>query len=174
MRQLLLAGEGHRQLLRACNGAGLTPGLLKMSMHLSTDTPQPMRDLAQRLQCDASYVTSVVDGLEQHGIAERRPHPSDRRVKTVVLTDHGAEVLARVNAVLDEPPPAFDVLNEAEQIQLRDLLRRVVAAQEPVFAPSAEPQPVPPADTSSVPPADNSPVPPAADGSMPVAVRRTG
>src|SRR4051794_25101999 len=122
MRQLLLAGEGHRQLLRACDGSGLTPGLLKMSMHLSTDTPQPMRDLAQRLQCDASYVTAVVDGLEQHGIAERRPHPSDRRVKTVVLTDHGAEVLARVNAVLDEPPAAFEVLNEAEQIQMRDLL----------------------------------------------------
>ena len=152
MRQLLLSGEGHRQLLRACNGAGLTPGLLKMSMRLSTDTPQPMRDLAAIFHCDASYVTSVVDGLEQQGIAERRPHPSDRRVKTVVLTDHGADVLAQANAVLDEPPAAFDALDAEEQAQLRDLLLRLVAASrqpeveaagsgEPDSRPQDQPQP---------------------------------
>jgi DNA-binding MarR family transcriptional regulator len=125
MRRLLLSGEGHGQLLRACSAAGLTPGLLKMSMQLSTHSPQPMRDLAQRFHCDASYVTSVVDGLEQQGIAERRPHPSDRRVKTVVLTEHGADVLARINAELDVPPAAFDVLSPAEHVQLRDLLLRL-------------------------------------------------
>jgi DNA-binding MarR family transcriptional regulator len=130
MRQLLHSGEGHRQLLRACSGANLTPGLLKMSMQLSRDTPQPMRDLAQRLHCDASYVTSMVDGLEQQGIAERRPHPHDRRIKTVVLTEHGANVLGQVNAVLDVPPAAIDVLDPAEQVQLRDLLSRVVAAAQ--------------------------------------------
>src|SRR3954471_10045758 len=117
MRRMLMSGEGHRRMLTACSSAGLTPGLLKMAMQLSTDRPQPMRDLAFKLHCDASYVTSMVDGLEQHGIAERRPHPSDRRVKTVVLTEHGQDVLRQVNAVLDEPPAAFDALDAAEQRQ---------------------------------------------------------
>jgi DNA-binding MarR family transcriptional regulator len=141
MRQLLMTGEGHRQVLRACSAAGLTPGSLKMAMFLSADTPHTMSELAQRFSVDASYVTSVVDGLEQHGIAERRPHPSDRRVKTVVLTEHGSRVLARVTEDLGEPPPAFAVLSEVEQLQLRDLLRKVVDASAE-SAPGERPQPV--------------------------------
>jgi DNA-binding MarR family transcriptional regulator len=130
MRRMLLSGEGHRRILSACGAAGLTPGLLKMAMQLSTDRPQAMRDLAVRLHVDASYVTSVVDGLEEQGIAERRPHPSDRRVKTVVLTEHGERVLRKVNDTLDVAPSAFDVLDASEQAQLRDLLVRVAAAAD--------------------------------------------
>src|SRR4051794_41985659 len=81
MRQLLLRGEGHRQILEACSEAGLTPGMLKMSMQLSTDEPLPMRELARRFHCDASYVTSIVDGLEQAGGGERRGAPRARRRK---------------------------------------------------------------------------------------------
>jgi DNA-binding MarR family transcriptional regulator len=128
MRQLLLSGEGHRQILQACADAGLTPGGLKMAMQLSTDAPLAMRELARRFHCDASYVTSVVDGLEQAGIAARRPHPSDRRIKTVVLTEFGAEVLVRINETLDAAPESFGVLSTEEQEQLADLLGRVAAA----------------------------------------------
>jgi DNA-binding MarR family transcriptional regulator len=128
MRELLMTGEGHRQVLRACASAGITPGMLKMSLHLSADEPQPMGELARRLHCDASYVTSIVDGLEQAGIAERRPHPSDRRIKTVVLTDRGVEVMGEVDAVLAVTPPAFDALTVEEQEQLHHLLERVVEA----------------------------------------------
>lgn len=150
MRQLLLSGEGHRQLLEACSEAGITPGMLKMSMQLSTDEALPMRELARRFHCDASYVTSIVDGLEQAGVAERRPHPSDRRIKTVVLTDRGAEVLNRVNAMLDVVPAAFDVLSSEEQAQLRDLLGRVLAAANAAAASEPVPDVAPirvPADT---------------------------
>lgn len=134
MRELLSTGAGHRQLQAACEAAGVSPGLLKMSMHLSRDEPLAMRDLARRFAVDASYVTSVVDGLEQAGIAERRPHPSDRRIKTVVLTERGAEVLARVEAVLGQAPAAFEVLDPAEQEQLRDLLSRVLDASRAEIA----------------------------------------
>jgi DNA-binding MarR family transcriptional regulator len=102
--------------------------MLKMAMQLSADQPLPMRELARRFHCDASYVTSIVDGLEEAAVAERRPHPSDRRIKTVVLTERGAEVLGRVNTVLDQAPAAFDALSTDEQVQLRDLLLRVVEA----------------------------------------------
>ncbi|MDQ1636065.1 MAG: hypothetical protein QOJ32_2874 [Frankiaceae bacterium] len=126
MRELMSTGEGHRQLHQACAAAGVSPGLLKMAMHLSRDEPLAMRELARRFSVDASYVTSVVDGLEQAGIAERRPHPRDRRIKTVGLTERGSDVLARVEGVLGQAPAAFEVLSPAEQEQLRDLLSRVL------------------------------------------------
>lgn len=130
MRRLMMSSEAHRQLLQACATAGITPGALKMAMYLSADTPRSMSELAQRFSCDASYVTSIVDGLEQQGLAERRAHPSDRRVRTVSLTEHGVRVLADVSAVLSAPPAALDVLDEDEQVVLRDLLARVADAAE--------------------------------------------
>ena len=158
MRELLLSGEGHRQILQTCGEVGLTPGMLKMSMQLSADEPRAMGDLARRLHCDASYVTSVVDGLEQAGVAERRPHPSDRRVKTVVLTERGVEVLAHANAALDVAPAAFDVLSPDEQQLLCGMLGRVLdAARAPAGEPGVEPAVDPGVESGAEPAATPSP-----------------
>ncbi|MGH3585331.1 MAG: MarR family winged helix-turn-helix transcriptional regulator, partial [Pseudonocardia sp.] len=54
--------------------------------------PVPLRRLAGQLQCDPSNVTLLADRLEEKGLAERRPHPDDGRVRTLVLTPEGVEV----------------------------------------------------------------------------------
>src|SRR5881409_2076554 len=63
---------------------GISPGHAKALVSLTADTP--MRTLADELHCDASFVTSIVDKLEERGFVERRPSVTDRRVKTVVIT----------------------------------------------------------------------------------------
>jgi DNA-binding MarR family transcriptional regulator len=93
-----------------------------------------MRELAEHFSCDASYITSLVDGLEQQGLAERRPCPTDRRVKTVVLTPAGKRTQAELFELMWEPPKSFNVLTAAEQRQLRDLLRKVAEADETLQA----------------------------------------
>jgi DNA-binding MarR family transcriptional regulator len=104
--------------------AGLRPGVGKALVYIPLDGPIPMRDLAAALRCDNSYVTSVVDSLEEHGIAERRP-PYDRRIKVVWLTEEGVLVAKRVREALAEPPPAFERLTTGEANQLRNLLRKL-------------------------------------------------
>jgi DNA-binding MarR family transcriptional regulator len=128
MGELLFNGEAHDRMRSTCGAVGLSPGLLKMLLHLSPEQPRPMRDLADHWGCDASYITAIVDGLEEQGIAERRSHPTDRRVKTVVLTEKGRQTQARVLDLLWEPPAAMSALTAAEQRQLRDLLRKMAAA----------------------------------------------
>jgi DNA-binding MarR family transcriptional regulator len=118
------------RMSQVCAAAGLNPGLVKALMHLSADAPVPMRDLAEDWACDASYVTSLIDGLEERGLASRRPHASDRRVKTVVLTAAGVRARERILEQLHEPPTGFYALTAAEQRQLRDLMRKVTAAQQ--------------------------------------------
>ena len=56
----------------------------------------PMRDLADRLQCDPSNVTFLADRLEERGLIERRPDLSDRRVKLLALTTAGLAVRTRI------------------------------------------------------------------------------
>lgn len=128
LTELFFDGEAQNRFHQASASIGVSPGLLKGLIHLDTVTGVPMRDLADHFGCDASYVTTLVDGLEEHGFARRDAHPTDRRVKAIVLTEHGERARATAMAVLFEPPACFDVLSTAEQRQLRDLLAKVAAA----------------------------------------------
>jgi DNA-binding MarR family transcriptional regulator len=131
MHALFMEGETRDRIHRICSELGLSPPLVKAFVHLGADGNEDgvrMGDLAEHWGCDASYVTSVVDGLEERGLAERRPHPTDRRVRTIVLTPEGRERRERALALLSEPPSAFDALTGAEQRQLRDLLAKLAAA----------------------------------------------
>lgn len=135
--RLMFDGEGHGRMPDVCRSVGVAPSMLKTLMHLKPDEPKAMRDLAEHYGCDASYVTALVDDLEERGFAERRPHPSDRRIRTVVLTPKGAEVKERLSELLYAPPPAFSTLSEAEQGQLRDLLRKIADADSLLTARTA-------------------------------------
>jgi DNA-binding MarR family transcriptional regulator len=120
-----LDGHAHDRILDVAFELGLPPGMLKAVMHLADEDGTRMGDLAEQWGCDASYVTTITDGLEQRGLAERRALPSDRRAKTVVLTDAGRAIRARAMDLLSEPPAFLDALNASEQRDLRDLLRKI-------------------------------------------------
>lgn len=87
--------------------------------------PQPMRSLAGRMRCDASYVTAIADHFEKRGLAERRPDPADRRVKTLLLTDRGREVRGRLVARLVGASPLTRALSEVAPDE-RDLVAAVL------------------------------------------------
>ena len=137
MWELFTEGEAHDRIHRICAELELSPPLLKAFVHLGTladDDGFRMSDLAESWGCDASYVTALADGLQERGLAERRPHPTDRRVKTIVLTPAGRAKRARAMELLAEPPSAFGALSATEQRQLRDLLRKLVAADPELAA----------------------------------------
>lgn len=88
--------------------------------------PVPMGELAQRLCCDASNVTGIVDRLEARGLVERRMAPDDRRVKRLVLTEAGHTLREEHWDGLTVGLPLLDELSSAERRTLADLLRRSV------------------------------------------------
>jgi DNA-binding MarR family transcriptional regulator len=106
----------------------LSPGVLKTLMRLSKQDGVSMGEIARAIGCDPSYVTALVDDLDERGLARRESAPYDRRVKIVVLTEAGRTLAAEVDRVLSVPPAAFSALSTSELRQLRDLLDKVVAA----------------------------------------------
>src|SRR5512135_2842450 len=46
----------------------------------------PLGKIGARLQVHPTSVTSLVDGLEKRGFAQRTPHPSDRRTTLAEIT----------------------------------------------------------------------------------------
>ena len=101
---------------------GLTPGHLKVLVMLGSGEALPMGSLAQGMGCDASTMTWLVDRLEERGLVERRMLPSDRRVKTVVLTSQGQKTAEAARKQLYKPPAEFLSLDEETLRTLRDAL----------------------------------------------------
>jgi len=91
--------------------------------------PITARELATRMFCEPSNVTFILDRLEQQGMIERRPHPTDRRAKQIVLTPSGRRRRADVLTRMRTQSP-LTALTDAEQESLRALLRTLVAEQE--------------------------------------------
>ena len=87
------------------------------------DGPLPRGVLAERLHCDPSNVTFLVDRLEERGLVERFEDPTDRRVKAISLTAAGVAARKRLIAATDNAP-AFAPLTREEQRQLAKLLAR--------------------------------------------------
>ncbi len=128
MHQLMFGDRGHAGIEQVAAASNMTPGLMRTLFLLQPGDGVPMRDLADHWRCDASYVTSLADDLEQRGLAERRPHPTDRRVKMIVITDAGVAAKERAFELLFQPPASFGALTPTEQRRLRDLLRKVADA----------------------------------------------
>ncbi|GGM95146.1 MarR family winged helix-turn-helix transcriptional regulator [Streptomyces fuscichromogenes] len=90
--------------------------------------PLPMRKLAQKLKCEPSNVTGIVDRLEARGLVERRPDPADRRVKLAAATDEGRRVARDLRDGLRFAREPLAGLSDEERLSLRDLLRRMLTA----------------------------------------------
>lgn len=104
---------------------GLTPNDSRALHTLDREEGQPIGVLAKLWQCDPSTATWVVDRLEKAGLAERRPSPSDRRVKLVALTEKGEAMSKEIMAEFHEPPDMLARLDEGELATLRELMERL-------------------------------------------------
>ncbi|KRD00581.1 MULTISPECIES: MarR family winged helix-turn-helix transcriptional regulator [unclassified Streptomyces] len=91
--------------------------------------PLPMRKLAQKLKCEPSNVTGIVDRLESRGLVERRPDPADRRVKLAAATDEGRDIAKGLRESLRFAREPLAGLAEQERVVLRALLQRMLATE---------------------------------------------
>ncbi|MHC5904756.1 MarR family winged helix-turn-helix transcriptional regulator [Streptomyces sp. S6] len=97
---------------------------------LLTLEPLPMRKIAERLKCEPSNVTGIVDRLEARGLVERRPAPADRRVKLAAVTPEGRQVARDLRETLQFAHEPFAELSATERVLLRGLLSRMLGRGE--------------------------------------------
>ena len=111
------------------DGFGITPPDLLAMFKL--DGALAMKELAQRLGCDASFVTAIADNLERHGFAHREPSKRDRRIKILQLTSEGLAAKERLMAQLAAKMPWCYALDDAERRCFLMLLRKMLDTPEP-------------------------------------------
>jgi DNA-binding MarR family transcriptional regulator len=124
-----LLGSVKDHFLHSLAEIDLTPAQGFALHHL--EEAMPMRRLATEMGHDASYITGIIDQLENRGLVERRPDPHDRRVKLLVTTPAGRELRRRIQDHVFDRQPILERLTVPQRRDLRDLLRRAVGADRP-------------------------------------------
>lgn len=89
--------------------------------------PGSIRELAERIGCDPSNLTGVIQRLHERGLIVIEPAPEDRRVKRIALSEDGQDIVHRLNDGGTRLFAAINGADPAELAVLRDLLSRVLA-----------------------------------------------
>jgi MarR family transcriptional regulator, lower aerobic nicotinate degradation pathway regulator len=117
----------HTRIAEALGSLGLTPALFGVLNFLAARDGAVQKEIAASMGIDPSTMVSLIDELEQAGLAERRPHAKDRRAREVAITTKGRRTLERgrrmATQVEDE---VLGGLTAAERRQLLALLRRAL------------------------------------------------
>lgn len=92
-------------------------------------TPRELAD-AERVQ--PPTMTKIVGKLEDHGLVQRTPHPTDRRQVILAVTPQGREMLARFERAREEwlTQRLAELTDDEREILRRsaEILRRVARA----------------------------------------------
>ena len=105
---------------------GLRPPQFAALSVIDSEPGLTQQALVESTGIDPSTMVQLLDGLEERGWAERRPHPTDRRKRAVHLTKDGRAVLNRARKAATRVGEAtFAPLEPAERVQLHGLLRKL-------------------------------------------------
>jgi Transcriptional regulators len=108
-------------------GVDLDRALFRLLIGIQRLGPIGVVELAERAGRDHTTVSRQVAKLAELGLIERRPSPTDRRVKEAVITDAGRRVTdALAAARLRLVAPVFAEWSDRDLFEFDRLLRRCV------------------------------------------------
>lgn len=98
----------------------------RVLFYIGAHTDLTPKQLAEHLGFSTGAMTSLVDRLEQVGLARRLPHPTDRRSHLLELTEAGKAVVNEGGTLYIET--FREALDGAELGELRDVFRALARA----------------------------------------------
>jgi DNA-binding MarR family transcriptional regulator len=109
----------------------LNPRTFALLRHIEAAEGQSQHALAEALRLPPSRMVALLDELEERNLVERRPHPTDRRVRALHLAPAGKRLLGKAKKVAAEHEAEVCAdLTAEEREQLLDLLGRIAAGQD--------------------------------------------
>ena len=121
-----LGESSRRRFHAALEPEGLHPRHFGVMTMVAAHPGMSQKQLHEKTAIDPSSMVAVIDELQAMGLAERRPHPDDRRVHAIFLTDGGEETLERVRVLAGTlQRDFFQALSADERRTLHALLRKL-------------------------------------------------
>jgi DNA-binding MarR family transcriptional regulator len=122
----------HTRTAEALETIGITPALFALLNVLGVREGAIQQELGEAMGIDRSTMVSLIDELEAAGLAERRPHPKDRRAREISITPKGRRLLAQARQMARQTEDeVLGGLTAKERSQLLELLRRAFSSAPP-------------------------------------------
>ena len=122
----------HTRTAEALGSLGLTTALFALLNLLGAREGAIQQELGSAMGVDPSTMVSLIDQLETAGLANRRPRPTDRRAREVVITPKGRRVLEQARQLaMQVEDDVLQGLSGAERRQVLALLRRALDSAPP-------------------------------------------
>jgi DNA-binding MarR family transcriptional regulator len=127
-------GHIERELHGVFAGLALSPssfGALVTLVRLDQPGGVSQRRLMDELGLTSGTISVRIDRLVEEGLVTRDPDPESRRNTLIALTERGQELVERaIPAHLENERRLLSALTDAEQVQLADLLRKLLVEFE--------------------------------------------
>jgi MarR family transcriptional regulator, transcriptional regulator for hemolysin len=104
---------------------GMTRAQWAVLARLERDEGMMQTEMADALEIQPISLVRLVDRLCEHGLVERRPHPSDRRANCLYLTEPGRVRLSEMVPLAREI--SANVLASLSDSDVAELLSRLVS-----------------------------------------------
>ena len=122
----------HTHVAQALQTIGLTPALFGVLNVLAARHGAIQQELGSAMGIDPSTMVSLIDQLEEEGLAKRKPDPRDRRARQVSITAKGRRHLERArNLAFQAEDEVLGGLTATERRDLLKLLRRAFDSAPP-------------------------------------------
>ena len=122
----------HTRVAARLESVGLTPALFGLLNVLGAREGAIQQELGSAMGIDPSTMVSLIDQLEAAGLAKRRPRPTDRRAREIVITPKGRRALERGRAMAAQvEDEVLRGLTAGERRELLTLLRRALSSAPP-------------------------------------------
>jgi DNA-binding MarR family transcriptional regulator len=130
----------HTRTAEALASIGLTPALFALLNVIGARVGAIQQELGSTLGIDRSTMVSLIDQLENAGLAARRPSATDRRAREIAITPKGRRLLQRARGLISQvEDEVLAGLTAEERDELLTLLRRaLVSAPSPPLWSSEE------------------------------------
>jgi DNA-binding MarR family transcriptional regulator len=105
----------------------LQPPLFRVLNLVDAAEGRSQQAIGEAIQVPPSRMVALVDELEQRGLVERRPDPTDRRVRALYLTRKGRETLVRGREIAKAHEEELTRgMPAADRKRLTQLLQKIV------------------------------------------------
>lgn len=104
--------------------SALDSKILKLIAHRGINTPQMLAEFSGR---DKAQITRLISDMEQRGLLEKTPHPTDKRSVCLSLTSFALELATRIRQIDHAVRQQMLAGLDEEQLQTLSLLLHTMA-----------------------------------------------
>ena len=98
---------------------------------LARSGPDSQNSLGRSVGSDAATMQGIVGRLHRRGLVDIHNDPTDRRMKTIAITDEGRDVyLSAARASRESAEVILAPFSPGERVMLVEMLQRLVAAED--------------------------------------------